>query len=92
MADDEKWMSDFYVHLAGLAGCEITPEEMAFGIHEALQIAQAEKYATDGTRFLFKLGNATPRDVMLIRAHLTRFENSIVVLVTDEDEKKEGAA
>jgi hypothetical protein len=92
MADDEKWMSDFYVHLAGLAGCEITPEEMAFGIHEALQIAQAEKYATDRTRFLFKLGNATADDVRLIRSLLTRFENSVVVIVTEEDEKREGAA
>lgn len=47
-------------------------------IHEVLEIAEAEKYATPETRFTFVFTGATEEDLALIRAGLTPFENSIV--------------
>lgn len=51
-------------------------------IHEALEICEAEKYATPESRFTFTFTGASEEDVALIRGQLTPFENSIVEIET----------
>jgi hypothetical protein len=84
MADDE-WVKPFSKRLAIFARRNLTPLDVAQAIHEALEIAEATKYATSKSRFSFSLSGATQDDVIAIRAHLTRFENVIVELITDSD-------
>jgi len=76
----EEWFVKFYDHLAQHALHEHTPWEIGRMIHEALEIAEAEKYATEKSRFQFVLSGANARDLREIKACLTPFENSIVEL------------
>ena len=54
----EEWLRHTIGHLA--AGGERTPSEMAQLIHEALEIAEVEKYATEESRFEFMLVLSSP--------------------------------
>lgn len=74
--DWPEWMVKFFDHLD--AAPELPPEQMAQRIHEALEIAEAQKYATPESRFSFSFSGATEEDLATIRARLTPFENSIV--------------
>ena len=73
----EPWLEHMILYLASEPQ-EITAQQMAERISQALEIAEVEKYATDKSRFGFKLMGATPDDVAEIRRHLSAFENSIV--------------
>lgn len=75
--NDEEWLRNYLNYLASLKK-DITAEDMAFAIHAALEIAEAEKYATAESRFTFVFSGASEEDVAEIRKHLTPFENSIV--------------
>jgi hypothetical protein len=84
MADDE-WVEPFRAKLSIFAHRDLTAYEVAKAIHEALEVAGAKQYATPKSRFSFSLSGATEDDVIAIRRFLTRFENSIVELITDSD-------
>lgn len=58
----------------------MTAEQIARRIHQALVIAEAESYATEKSRFIFRLSGATSEDIAEIWRHLTPFERSIVVI------------
>lgn len=60
---------------------DMTAEQFAARIQEALKIAEAEKYATPKTCFEFTVVGATEYDLEAVRELLTPFENSIVKLV-----------
>lgn len=60
------------------APSKMTPEQWAIRIHEALEIVEAEKYATPGSRFTFVFSGASEADVAEIEGYLSDFENSIV--------------
>lgn len=55
-----------------------TAEQFGTLIHEALEICEAEKYATPESRFSFTFTGASDEDIAAIRSQLTPFENSIV--------------
>lgn len=74
----EEWQRNFYAYLAAHALRDHTPTEMALMIRKALEIAEAEKYATEKSRFSFVVSGANDRDIREIRLRLTPFENSIV--------------
>jgi hypothetical protein len=59
----EQWFVKFYSHLAAHALREHTPWEIGRMIHEALEIAEAEKYATEKSRFEFVLADSNERDL-----------------------------
>ena len=84
MQPDEfpQWLQDVIAHLRRTATFELGPEEMAERLHEALEIAEVRKYATDETRFIFRVSGATAEEIARIRSHLTAFENSIVDITT----------
>jgi hypothetical protein len=76
----EQWQQNFYAYLASHALRDKTPTEMALIIRNALRIAEAEKYATEKSKFTFVMYSANERDIADIRARLNAFENSIVDL------------
>lgn len=76
----EEWLKQLHEHLAAANDVPLTPVLMAHLIHEGLQIAEAEKFATAESRFEFVLKDATDEDLAEIRRHLTPFENTIVEL------------
>lgn len=75
------WLTESGLSLISLTGDdEVTAAEIAARIHRALLIAEAEKYATENSRFIFGLRDATSEDIAEIWRHLTPFERSIVVI------------
>jgi hypothetical protein len=76
----EEWLENFISHLKQIQPHARTPLDLAQLIHEALQIAEAEKYATPESRFTFTFEDASEHDLDEIRQHLTPFENGIVQL------------
>lgn len=76
----EEWFQALLWHLAARGEC--TPFTMAQLIHEALQIAEIEKYATAESRFEFVFSGASEEDLAEIMGYLTPLERSVVVLRT----------
>lgn len=74
------WLTEFGLSLIPLAEDEVTAAEIATRIHRALLIAEAEKYATEKSRFIFGLSGATSEDIAEIYRNLTPFERSVVVI------------
>lgn len=75
------WLTEFSLSLISLTGDdEITAAEIARRIHRALLIAEAEKYATEESRFIFGVSGATSEDIAEIWRNLTPFERTIVVI------------
>lgn len=77
MSEFPDWLKAAIDHLKS-APSEMTPEEWALRIHEALEIVEAQKYATPESRFCFVFTGASDEDVAVIQEHLSDFENSIV--------------
>lgn len=73
----DDWLIRAIDHLRSLPSGS-TPEQIGQRIHEALEIAEVEKYATPESRFTFKFTEASDEDLAKVRASLTPFENSIV--------------
>jgi hypothetical protein len=80
----ESWIQKFHDCLAREPR-RVTALQMAERIHEALTIAEVEKYATPESRFGFVLEGATENEVAEIIRYLTPLERSIV-----EIERREG--
>ena len=76
----EDWFQSALQHLRLAADAEMTPGEMAQLLHEALEISEAPRYATEKSRFTFSFSGASEEDLAEIRRHLSPFENSIVEL------------
>lgn len=76
---NQDWMRETTAYLAAESG-EMTAEQIARRIHHALVIAEAEKYATEESQFIFGLRGATTEDIAEIWRRLTPFERSIVVI------------
>lgn len=83
LEDDLEWLTKTIAHLRN-APSGITAEQWAVRLHEALEIAEAEKYATPESRFTFTFIDATEEELARIREHLTPFENSIVEIKRKE--------
>lgn len=49
---------------------------------KALELAEAEKYATAKSRFIFRFEGATEEELAEVRLYLTPFENRVVELTT----------
>lgn len=58
----------------------MTANQLTARIHDAVVIAEAVKYATPESKFLFHIANCTEADINEVRSHLTDFEQSIVEL------------
>jgi hypothetical protein len=74
MTDD--WLDRFREHLAS-GPRDLSPEQMAARIHEALVIAEAEKYATPKSRFVFRM-EGTDEELAEVRNRLSPRENEFV--------------
>lgn len=77
---NDPWLEKTLDHLRIAASVATTPEQIAEAIHEALLIAEAEKYATSESRFIFGLTGASSEEIAEIWRNLTPFERSIVVI------------
>ena len=77
MTNVPDWLRDFMRFLASHPR-EMTAREFAARVHDALVIAEAEKYATPSSRFSFTIEGATDEEIAEIRSHLTEHENSLV--------------
>ena len=82
-----EWLINTTEYLRSESG-EMTAEQIARRIHHALVIAEAEKYATEDSQFIFGLSGATAEDIAEIWRCLTPFERSIVV-IKNADRKRE---
>lgn len=82
-----QWLRDFMQVLAAYPR-ELTPRQMAERIHEALVVAEIEKYATPKSRFSFTLQGATDEEIADIRSHLTLRENCLIEIFRGEDGDK----
>jgi hypothetical protein len=71
------WLRDFMKCLTAYPR-ELSARELAERIHDALVMAEAEKFATPASRFSFTLEGATDEDIADIRSHLTARENAMV--------------
>lgn len=78
--DRPDWLLTVLDHLNQAAASATTPEQIAQAIHEALLLAEAEKYATDESRFIFGISGASSEDIAEIWRRLTPFERSVVVI------------
>lgn len=74
---EPEWLARAGAHLRS-APDDLTPKQWAQRIHEALEIAQAPKYATAESQFTFAFSGVTEKDLAEIRKHLSVFENLIV--------------
>lgn len=71
------WLTQAIAHLAAVSG-EMTPEQIGRRIHEALQICEVDKYATQESQFSFGISGGTDETIAEIRRQLTPFENFLV--------------
>lgn len=79
--DRPDWLTSTIEYLQSAPSqSELTAKELAQYIHQALLIAEAEKYATAESRFIFGVRGATAEEIAEIWRNLTPFERSIVVI------------